>query len=64
MTCGPLAWHALAALALPFGLRLLQCLSVARRGGPRAQLANAAKYASSLPAIVLTAVEHEYHKAK
>jgi hypothetical protein len=59
--CHPLRWQSLAALILPYSLRLVQCVSVWRRGGPRAQLFNAAKYASSLPALVLTAAEHEAH---
>jgi hypothetical protein len=64
VTCGPLSAPFLVLLALPFCLRLAQCLSVWRRGGPGAQVANAAKYLSSLPAVVLTAMEHEAHKAK
>ncbi|KAF8070926.1 PDIL2-2 [Scenedesmus sp. PABB004] len=62
--CGPLRLPALGALVLPFVLRMLQCVSVWRAGGPRGQLVNALKYASSLPALVLTAVEHEHHVAK
>jgi len=62
--CRPLAWHALAALCLPFGLRLVQCLRVWRSTGATPQLANAVKYASSIPALVLTAMEHEAHVGK
>jgi hypothetical protein len=64
VTCGPLSLQFLALLVLPFCLRLLQCLSVWRRGGASAQAANALKYLSSLPALVLTAMEHEAHKAR
>lgn len=60
-TCGPLSYAALTALMLPFVLRLVQCLWVWKAGGPGLQLANAAKYATSLPAMVLTAMEHECH---
>lgn len=63
-TCGPLTVVSLAALVLPYLLRLVQCLSVWRAGGPRSQLFNALKYASSLPALILTAIEHEYHVNK
>eukprot|EP00775_Hariotina_reticulata_P006247 gene6247-6483_t len=60
-SCGPLAVLSLAALVLPFVLRMVQCLLVWRAGGPNSQLFNALKYASSLPALVLTALEHEHH---
>jgi hypothetical protein len=59
--CGPLTVVALAALVLPFLLRMVQCLWVWWAGGPNSQLFNALKYASSLPALILTAVEHEHH---
>lgn len=49
---------------LPFAIRMLQCISVWRAGGPRSQLFNALKYASSLPALILTAFEHEHHVHK
>jgi hypothetical protein len=59
--CGPLTALSLAALVLPYFLRLLQCLSVWWRGGASANLGNALKYASSLPALMLTQMEHEHH---
>ncbi|KAF6265024.1 EXS family-domain-containing protein [Scenedesmus sp. NREL 46B-D3] len=59
--CGYLSPGSLAALVLPFLVRMLQCISVWRAGGPRSQLFNALKYASSLPALILTAHEHEHH---
>jgi hypothetical protein len=62
--CGPLTWPALAALVLPYLLRLVQCISIWWRGGPRSQLFNALKYASSIPALILTAMEHEQHVHK
>ncbi len=64
VTCGPLSTPFLIFLALPFALRLAQCVSVWRRGGPSMQLLNAAKYMSALPAMVLTAMEHEAHVFK
>jgi hypothetical protein len=54
----------LSALVLPYVLRLVQCLSVWRGGGPTSQLFNALKYASSLPALMLTQLEHEHHVHK
>ncbi len=60
-SCGPLAWHALGALCLPFLIRLVQCLLVFQQTRAQSQLFNAAKYACSLPALVLTAIEHEHH---
>eukprot|EP00882_Tetradesmus_deserticola_P014908 GHRQ01015863.1.p1 GENE.GHRQ01015863.1~~GHRQ01015863.1.p1 ORF type:complete len:288 (+),score=67.87 GHRQ01015863.1:219-1082(+) len=63
-TCGFLTLGSLAALVLPFLIRMLQCISVWRAGGPRSQLLNALKYASSLPALILTAYEHEHHVHK
>eukprot|EP00878_Enallax_costatus_P016258 GHUV01017054.1.p1 GENE.GHUV01017054.1~~GHUV01017054.1.p1 ORF type:complete len:425 (+),score=75.63 GHUV01017054.1:708-1982(+) len=62
--CGPLTTLSLAALVLPYFVRMLQGISVWRSGGPRSQLFNALKYASSLPALMLTAIEHEYHVHK
>lgn len=62
--CGPLTVVSLSALVLPYMLRLLQCVSVWRSGGPASQLANALKYASSLPALMLTQMEHEHHVHK
>ncbi|WIA11571.1 hypothetical protein OEZ85_011678 [Tetradesmus obliquus] len=63
-SCGYLTIGSLAALVLPFAIRMLQCISVWRAGGPRSQLFNALKYASSLPALILTAFEHEHHVHK
>uniref|UniRef100_A0A383V567 EXS domain-containing protein n=1 Tax=Tetradesmus obliquus TaxID=3088 RepID=A0A383V567_TETOB len=63
-SCGYLTLGSLAALVLPFAIRMLQCISVWRAGGPRSQLFNALKYASSLPALILTAFEHEHHVHK
>lgn len=60
-TCGPLTVVSLAALVLPYFLRMVQCVAVWRAGGPVAQLFNALKYASSLPALMLTQMEHEHH---
>jgi hypothetical protein len=54
----------LAALVLPYFLRMVQCVSVWRVGGPASQLFNALKYASSLPALMLTQMEHEHHVHK
>lgn len=63
-TCGPLTMVSLAALVLPYFLRMVQCVSVWRAGGPASQLFNALKYASSLPALMLTQMEHEHHVHK
>jgi hypothetical protein len=63
-TCGPLTVVSLAALVLPYFLRMVQCVSVWRAGGPTNQLFNALKYASSLPALMLTQMEHEHHVHK
>lgn len=60
-TCGPLTAVSLSALVLPYLLRMVQCVAVWRAGGPVAQLFNALKYASSLPALMLTQMEHEHH---
>jgi len=62
--CGPLTVVSLAALVLPYFLRMVQCISVWRGGGPASQLFNALKYASSLPALMLTQMEHEHHVHK
>jgi hypothetical protein len=47
---------------LPYAIRALQCVQLfaASRGAARAQLANAAKYAAALPALVLGAqLQHD-----
>ena len=59
--CSPLGTHVLLALCLPYIIRFVQCIRVARATGSTAQLFNAAKYASAFPALVLSAIEHEYH---
>ncbi|PNH10464.1 SPX and EXS domain-containing protein 1 [Tetrabaena socialis] len=59
----PLALPVLLALCLPFAVRFVQCLVVNRTTGNRSQIFNAAKYATAFPALVLTAIEHEYHVA-
>ncbi len=57
----PLAAPVLFAMCLPYIIRFVQCLIVNRTTGNRAQLLNALKYATAFPALVLTAIEHEYH---
>ncbi|KAG2444639.1 hypothetical protein HXX76_001383 [Chlamydomonas incerta] len=57
----PLAAPVLFAMCLPYIIRFAQCLIVNRTTGNRAQLLNALKYATAFPALVLTAIEHEYH---
>ncbi|KAI8469612.1 MAG: EXS family-domain-containing protein [Monoraphidium minutum] len=64
VTCGPLSWHAMAFQAAAPAARLTQCAGTAACGGARAQALNALKYASSIPALILTAMEHEAHKAR
>jgi hypothetical protein len=59
----PVAVPVLCALCLPYAIRFVQCLLVNRATGARSQLANAAKYATAFPALVLTALEHEHHVA-
>ncbi|KAG2487531.1 hypothetical protein HYH03_013811 [Edaphochlamys debaryana] len=57
----PLGLPVLIALCLPYIIRFIQCLIVYRTTGNRSQLLNALKYATAFPALVLTAIEHEYH---
>ena len=61
MQCSPTGVHVLLALCLPYAIRFVQCIIVNRSTGNVSQLFNAAKYASAFPALVLTALEHEYH---
>lgn len=59
--CDQLGTHVLLALCLPYLIRFVQCLRVSRATGSTAQLFNAVKYASAFPALILSAIEHEYH---
>ncbi|KAG1680778.1 hypothetical protein FOA52_008111 [Chlamydomonas sp. UWO 241] len=59
--CGPLAPLAMASVCAPYVIRFVQCLLVFRATRNAAQLFNAAKYVSALPALLLTIIEHESH---
>lgn len=59
--CSPLSTLGLAAVCLPYLIRLLQCLIVWRTTGNTSQVFNALKYCSAFPSLILTAFEHEAH---
>ena len=54
-SCGKAAPLIIAAACSPFAARFIQCIRVWRDTGASSQLANAAKYATAFPAIVLAA---------
>ncbi|GLC58347.1 hypothetical protein PLESTB_001349000 [Pleodorina starrii] len=57
----PLSPPVLLAICLPYMIRFVQCVIVHRTTGNRSQLLNAAKYGTAFPALVLTAIQREYH---
>ncbi|GAX82419.1 hypothetical protein CEUSTIGMA_g9847.t1 [Chlamydomonas eustigma] len=59
--CSPLSTLSVTAVCLPYLLRFVQCILVYRSTGKTAQVFNALKYCSSIPALVLTLWEHECH---
>ena len=61
--CGDASLMIPAVLALPYILRLVQCLRVVRSTRDRQQLINALKYASSLPVILLSAAKYHVTEA-
>ena len=61
--CGDASLMIPTMLALPYILRLVQCLRVVRSTRDRHQLINAFKYASSLPVILLSAAKYHVTEA-
>mmetsp|Transcript_1531 Transcript_1531/g.4104 ORF Transcript_1531/g.4104 Transcript_1531/m.4104 type:complete len:569 (-) Transcript_1531:161-1867(-) len=59
--CAPLAPLAMASVCTPYVIRFIQCLHVFSATRNVAQLFNAGKYASALPALLMTVMEHEAH---
>lgn len=47
-------------ISAPYMIRLKQCISAYRAGGPRANLFNALKYSTAFPVIVLSALQRTY----
>lgn len=62
--CSDASWIIPLGLAAPYVWRLMQCLRVYYDTGARSQLANAAKYFTAFPVIVLSAIKyHVDHSA-
>lgn len=59
--CSPLSPLVLSALCLPYAVRFVQCMQAFHHSGSVPQLLNACKYLASVPALILSSVEHEDH---
>lgn len=60
--CGRHSWHVNLVVALPYLIRLCQCISVYKTAGDKSQLFNAVKYSTAIPVIALSYAH--YHSVR